>query len=74
MNRSIKEATVKHDRDDSHTQLTAHLHDFVYATNDGRRLTTLRGLTPHETICKGWTNEPDRINLYPHQQMPGPNT
>ena len=36
-------------------QLTAHLHDFINAYNCGRRLKTLRGLTPYEYICKCWT-------------------
>src|SRR3546814_15593398 len=48
MNRTIKEATVKRYHYDSHAQLTAHLHDFIDAYNYGRRLKTLRGLTPYE--------------------------
>jgi hypothetical protein len=74
MNRTIKEATVKRYHYDSHAQLTAHLHDFINAYNYGRRLKTLRGLTPYEYICKCWTNEPERFSLNPHHQMPGPNT
>lgn len=37
-----------------------HLRDFINAYNYGRRLKTLRGLTPYEYICKCWTNKPDR--------------
>ena len=74
MNRTIKEATVKRYHYDSHAQLTAHLHDFINAYNYGRRLKTLRGLTPYEYICKCWTNEPERFSLNPHHQMPGPNS
>jgi transposase InsO family protein len=74
MNRTIKEATVKRYHYDSHAQLSVHLHDFINAYNYGRRLKTLRGLTPYEYICKCWTTEPDRFNLNPHHQMPGPNT
>ena len=74
MNRTIKEATVKRYHYDSHAQLTAHLHDFIDAYNYGRRLKTLKGLTPFEYICKCWTTEPERFNLNPHHQMPGPNT
>jgi transposase InsO family protein len=74
MNRTIKEATVKRYHYDSRAQLTAHLHDFINAYNYGRRLKTLRGLTPYEFICKAWTNEPQRFRLSPHHQMPGPNT
>jgi hypothetical protein len=74
MNRTIKEATVKRYHYDSHAQLGSHLHDFIDAYNYGRRLKTLRGLTPYEYICKCWTSEPDRFNLNPHHQMPGPNS
>ncbi len=63
MNRTIKEATVKRDHYDSHAQLTAHLHDFVDAYNYGRRLKTLRGLTPYEYIGKIWATEPKRFEL-----------
>jgi hypothetical protein len=73
MNRTIKEATVKRYHYDSHAQLTAPLHDFIYTTNYGRGLKALHGLTPYETICKCWTNKPDRFNVKPHHQMSGPN-
>ncbi|MGB3833567.1 MAG: IS481 family transposase, partial [Mesorhizobium sp.] len=42
--------------------------------NFGRRLKTLKGLTPYEFICKRWTIEPERFNLNPIHQMPGLNT
>ncbi len=74
MNRTIKEATVKRYHYDSHTQLTAHLNDFINAYNYGRRLKTLRGLTPYEYICKIWTAEPERFTLNPHHHTPGLNT
>ena len=74
MNRTIKEATVKRYHYDSHDQLRRHLADFVEAYNFGRRLKTLKGLTPYEFICRCWTNEPDRFNLDPLHQMPGLNT
>lgn len=74
MNRTIKEATVKRYHYDSHRQLEAHLGDFINAYNFGRRLKTLKGLTPYEYICKCWTSQPDRFTLNPHHQMPGPNT
>lgn len=73
MNRTIKEATVKRYHYDSHDQLRRHLADFVDAYNFGRRLKTLKGLTPYEFICKCWTNEPKRFKLNPLQKMPGPN-
>lgn len=74
MNRTIKEATVKRFHYDDHRQFEAHLTDFVAAYNFGRRLKTLRGLTPYEFICKCWTDESERFILDPIHQMPGLNT
>ncbi|GAB2664250.1 hypothetical protein GCM10009743_45590 [Kribbella swartbergensis] len=71
MNRTIKDATVKRYHYDSHDQLRQHLNDFVSAYNFGRRLKTLKGLTPYEYICKIWTAEPKRFRLNPLHQMPG---
>jgi len=73
MNRTIKEATVKRFYYDNHEHLRRHLGDFVAAYNFGRRLKTLKGLTPYEFICKIWTKEPERFNLNPTHQMPGLN-
>jgi hypothetical protein len=56
MNRTIKEATVQRYHYDSHQQLSHHLDDFVRAYNFGRRLNTLKGLTPYEFICKSWSS------------------
>ena len=67
MNRTIKDATVKR-------YLRRHLADFVDAYNFGRRLKTLKGLTPFEFISKCWTSDPQRFKLNPLQQMPGLNT
>ena len=74
MNRTIKEATVKRFHYDNHEQLTRHLKDFMNAYNYGRRLKTLKGLTPYEFICKCWTKEPERFNLNQIQKMSGLNT
>jgi len=74
VNRPIKEATVKRYHYDSHQQFQAHLENFVSAYNFGRRLKTLKGLTPYEYICKIWTTEPERFKLDPIHQMPGLNT
>jgi transposase InsO family protein len=74
MNRTIKEATVKRYHYDSHQQLDAHLSVFIDAYNYGRRLKTLKGLTPYEFICKMWTKEPQRFRLNPIHQNPGLNT
>ncbi|NJM81924.1 MAG: IS481 family transposase [Tabrizicola sp.] len=74
MNRTIKDATVKRFHYDDHAQLRRHLADFIDAYNFGRRLKTLRGLTPYEFIVKCWTSEPERFTLDPTHQMPGLNT
>jgi len=74
MNRTIKDATVKRFHYDSHDQLRRHLRDFIDAYNFGRRLKTLKGLTPYEFICKRWTSEPHRFIIDPIHQMPGLNS
>jgi transposase InsO family protein len=74
MNRTIKEATVKRYHYDRHEELERHLADFINAYNYGRRLKTLKGLTPYEFICKTWTKEPDQFTIDPIHQMPGLNT
>ncbi|RQW36121.1 IS481 family transposase [Novosphingobium sp. LASN5T] len=73
MNRTIKDATVKRYHYESHDQLRQHLGDFVAAYNFGRRLKTLKGLTPYEAICKTWQREPARFTSNPHHQIPGSN-
>jgi len=73
MNRTIKEATVKRYHYDRHDQLECHLNDFINAYNYGKRLKTLKGLTPYEFIVKAWTTEPHRFILDPTHQMPGLN-
>jgi len=74
MNRTIKDATVKRFHYDSHDQLRRHLQDFIDAYNFGRRLKTLKGLTPYAFICKQCIIEPERFTLNPIHQMPGLNT
>jgi hypothetical protein len=44
------------------------------ADNFARRLTTLKGLSPHQDIAKIWASEPERFVLDPIRQMPGLNT
>ena len=65
MNRTIKEATVRSYRYESHDQLRDHLAAFVAAYNFARRLKTLGGLTPFQAICKAWTGQPSRFRLSP---------
>jgi hypothetical protein len=66
MNRTIKEATVKRYHYDTHRQLETHLIDFMGARNYARRLKTLCGLTPYESICKARENDPQRFTVNPH--------
>ncbi|MFC4161914.1 IS481 family transposase [Chitinimonas lacunae] len=73
MNRTIKDATVKRFHYDDHAQLRRHLIDFINAYNFGRKLKTLKGLTPYEFTCKQWTSEPHRFRVDPIHQMPGLN-
>jgi transposase InsO family protein len=52
MNRTIKDATVRRFYYESHEQLRRHLADFISAYNYGRRLKTLKGLTPYGSFAK----------------------
>ena len=71
MNRTLKEATVQRYHYDSHDQLRRHLADFLAAYNFAKRLKTLKGLTPHEYVCKISTSEPERFSLNPIQHTSG---
>ncbi|MGJ0504274.1 MAG: integrase core domain-containing protein, partial [Methylocystis sp.] len=71
MNRTLKEATVKRYHYDSHNQLREHLAAFMAAYNFAKRLKTLRGLTPHEYVCKIWKAEPAVFNKNPIQLTSG---
>ena len=73
MNRTLKEATVRRYHYDSHDQLRDHLAAFLAAYNFAKRLKTLRGLTPHQYICKCWTEKPDQFRLNPFHYMLGLN-
>ena len=74
MNRTLKEPTVKRYHYDTHDQLKAHLAVFLDAYNFAKRLKTLRGLTPYETICGAWADEPDRFRYDPSHLTSGLNT
>ena len=74
MNRTLKEATVKRYHQDTHDQLRRRLDDFVAACNFARRLKTLKGPTPFQTICRTWAHEPARFTSDPTHQLPGPNS
>jgi transposase InsO family protein len=73
MNRTLKEATVRRYHYDSHDQLKQHLQTFLAAYNYAKRLKTLKGLTPHEHICRCWTETPDRFRLSPLHHTAGLN-
>ena len=74
MNRTIKDATVKRYHYADHQQLAAHLELFLTAYNYARRLKALKGLTPHDYVCRIWTEEPERFKLNPYHHTPGLNT
>ena len=73
MNRTLKEATVKRYHYGSHQQLKEHLKTFLLAYNFAKRLKTLKGLTPHEFICKTWKEEPKRFKQNPVHHTAGLN-
>jgi hypothetical protein len=66
MNRMLKEAAVQRYYYESHEQLRAHLADFLAAYNFAKRLKTLCGLTPHEYVCKIWTQKPGSLQARPN--------
>lgn len=74
MNRTIKDATVKRYHYASHDELRQHLQLFIDAYNHGRRLKTLRGLTPCEYIARIWTEDPGRFKIDPYRLTSGLNT
>ena len=74
MNRILKEATVRRYHYDSHHQLRQHIQTFLDAYNFAKRLKTLNGLTPFESVCKAWTKEPNRFKYDPVQLFSGLHT
>ena len=74
MNRTLKEATVRRYHYSSHDELRQHLQLFLDADNYGRRLKTLRGLTPDEFVGKTWTEQPHRFRVDPSHLKAGPNS
>lgn len=74
MNRTIKDATTKRYHYDGHQQLRAHLDLFLDAYNHGRRLKTLKGLTPVQFVWKEWQARPDLFYEEPCHLMAGPNS
>src|SRR5215831_4391540 len=71
MNRTLKEATVRRYHYNSHHQLRQHIQTFLDAYNFAKRLKTLNGLTPFESVRKAWTKEPNRFKYDPVQLTSG---
>ncbi len=65
--------TVRRYHYDSHDQLREHLNGFLMAYNHAKRLKTLKGLTPHEYLCKCWTEQPEQFKLKPTHHTLGLN-
>ncbi|MFW2830985.1 IS481 family transposase [Sphingomonas sp. ID0503] len=74
MNRTIKDATVKRYHCGSHDELLHHLQLFIDAYNHGRRLKTLRGLTPYKNVARTWTEDPSRFKIHPYHHTSGLNS
>jgi transposase InsO family protein len=74
MNRTLKDATVRRYHYECHRQLEDHLAAFLDAYNFAKRLKTLRGLSPYETVCKAWAAEPERFKFDPTHLTSGLNT
>ncbi len=72
INRTIKDATVKHYHYDYHEQLDNHLHAFLDAYNFAKRLKTLRGLTPYQSILNWWQHNNDFFFSNPYYLTSGP--
>ena len=74
MNRTLKEATVQRYHYGSHEELRGHLSAFLLAYNHAKRLKALKGLTPHEFVCREWQREPGRFVRDPVHETLGPYT
>ena len=73
MHRTLKDATVKRYHYQTHNRLKEHLQAFLMAYNFAKRLTTLKGLTPYEYICRCWQQEPERFTSDPYHHTLGLN-
>jgi hypothetical protein len=71
MNRTIQEATVNKYFYKNYYELNEHLSYFLKAYNCGKRLKTLKGLTPYEFIIKMWQNDASKFIANPHYHTPG---
>jgi transposase-like protein len=71
MNRTVKEATIKHFHYETADQLNIHLQTFLQAYNHGKRLKRLHGLTPYEFVCAEWRKSPSIFIRDPTQHPTG---
>src|SRR6266446_2116244 len=55
-------------------EVRQHIQTFLDAYNFAKRLKTLNGLTPFESVCKAWTKEPNRFKYDPVQLTSGLHT
>ncbi|MDR1609421.1 MAG: hypothetical protein LBR78_01020 [Holosporales bacterium] len=58
----------------NHKELDKHIRCFMEAYNYGKRLKTLKELTPYEYVLKTWEDEPERFVINPLHLIPGPYT
>ena len=73
MNWTMKEATVKRYYYEGRDQIRRYLIDFIAAYNFGRRLKTLKGLTPYQANCKASPRKPHHSTSDPTHHITGPN-
>ena len=73
MNRTFKEAPTQRCHYQTRQELNDHLQAFLLAYNRAKRRKTLRGLTPHESVCAQWqktpanfTQDPAHLTLEPY--------
>ena len=74
MTRTLTEATVQNDDDQSHQHLKAPLQAVWMASNLAQRRKTLSGLTPYDYIGQSWQQEPEHLTINPYQHTLGLNT
>lgn len=69
----IKQATVKRYYYESIDQLKKHLYDFIIAYNHGKKLKSLKFITPYDKIKKEWELHPKKFLKDPHHFIVGLN-
>lgn len=72
MNRTLKEATVRHFHYATLDELASHLKDYLWAYNSARPLRSLKGRSPIGFILDRWAVEPERFHDAPDHYFPGP--